>query len=116
MSENGIRDLQDDKVKLVAYTIVSVRRGAERVMPGVQSQGTLVVADSMTGEEFSAWMIARYLQSLTPEERDAVRRDQRFLRVNYVVSRRWPREPLEFERDQLSVLSDVRDALGGEDA
>jgi hypothetical protein len=112
MSGNDFSNLLDDDVKLVAYTMVSVRRGAERVMPGSQGQGTLVVTDRMTGEQLSAWIIARYLQSLTAEERDAVRRDQRYLRVHWVVSKRWPREPLEFERDQLSILSGVRDALG----
>jgi len=41
----AIYDLEDEMVKLVAYTIVSVRRDAEHVMP--EGEGTFIVTDSM---------------------------------------------------------------------
>jgi hypothetical protein len=98
-------------VKLVAYTIVSVRRGAERVMTGPNAAGTVVITERMTREGLVLFLVSRYLGSLSPEERRAVRPDVRFLRVDYTVSQRWPREPLEFERDQVAELEGIAAAL-----
>lgn len=103
--------LEDDTVKLVAFTIVSVRRGAERTMPGPLGAGTIVVTDNMTGEGFVLWMIDRYLQALSPGEHTAVQPDLKYLRVDWAVTRRWPREPLEFERRQLETLEEIRDVV-----
>lgn len=107
----ALKSLDDEMVKLVAFTIISVRRGAERVMTGPSSAGTVVVTERMTPEGFVLWLISRYLGGLSPEERRAVQPDVKYLRVDYTVSQRWPREPLEFERDQVSLLGEVRDAL-----
>jgi hypothetical protein len=52
--------LEDDMVKLVAYTIVTLERGNEDVV----DEGTVIVTERMSGDAFTAWMIARYLQSL----------------------------------------------------
>lgn len=97
-------DLDDDFVKLIGYSIVSVRRGRERHVKG----GSQVVARRMTREAFVSWMIARNVDSVEPEE-------EPFLRVHFTVARRWPREPLEFEERQLAALSDLRRALIGDD-
>jgi hypothetical protein len=104
-------DLGDDLVKLVAFTIVSVRRGAERAMPGMLAAGSVVITDSLTGQAFSSWVIQRYLSSLTEEERAAIEPDRKYLRVHYVISRRWPREPLAHERDQVAILEGIGDSL-----
>lgn len=107
--------LDDDMVKLVAYTIVSLKRNKERVMP--RGAGTIVVTERMTGEAFSSWIIARYLQSsdyrTLSEEEKLSRGEERYLRVDYVVSRRWQRLPSTFEEDQLATLEGVRDAISG---
>lgn len=109
--------LDDELVKLVAYTIVSVKRGDERVMPG--GMGTLIVTDSMSREAFVAWIIARYLQSkayVALDRSEKLSRDDRkYLRVDYAVGRRWPREPLEFEERQIEVLEQISDALAEAD-
>jgi len=110
-SVNSLPNLEDDMVKLVAFTIVSVRRGAERTMPGFLAAGTVVITDSMTSEMFINWIVQRYLGSLSCEERAAIQADLKYLRVDYGVPRRWPREPLEFERDQLAILAELRDAI-----
>lgn len=52
--------LNDDMVKLVAYAIVSVRRGHERILDG--GEGTLLVIGKMTAESFTSFIIGRYLQ------------------------------------------------------
>src|ERR1051326_9146099 len=105
----SIYDLGDDEVKLVAYTIVSIKRGEERVMPG--GEGTLVVTDSMSRESFVTWIVAKYMQSEKFRE-DAypgadweeferlARGERKYFRVHYVVSQRWPRQPLKFEEQQ----------------
>ncbi len=108
---DALTNLDDEQVKLVAFTIISVRRDAERTMPGLLGAGTVVIAERTTGEALTLWLIDRYLASLSPEERLAIEADRRYLRVHYVVSRRWPREPREFERDQLGTLAAIRDRL-----
>jgi len=95
-------NLSDDMVKLVEYEIVSIKRDEERFV----HQAKQLVTENMTGESFSAWMIAKYLES--PEYKEAVARDksfeispedrQFFLRVNYDVQARWAREEPEYDR------------------
>jgi len=104
--------LNDDMVKLVAYTIVSIKRDAEKVMPG--GSDTIVVTDRMTTEAFTTWVIAQYLkkedyQKLSEEEQRA---HSKYLRVDYAVSRRWPRQPLEYEERQVSALKRISAAIG----
>lgn len=106
-------DLEDEMVKLVSYTIVSIKRGAERIMPG--GMGAVIVTDSMTREAFISWVVASYLQSkayaaLSSKERLS-EEDRKYLRVDYAVPRRWSREPLDFEERQIAVLDEINDAL-----
>ena len=114
------QSLNDDMVKLVSYTIVSIKRDAERLMPG--GTDSLLVTDNMSGETFAAWMIARYLQSddykklledsrkkLVKEKERFLEEDEKYLRIDYVVRRRWLRQPLQFEERQVEVLRQIRD-------
>lgn len=106
-------DLDDDSVKLVAYTIVSIKRDAERVMP--RGAGSIVVTESMTPEAFATWRIADYLASdgyrdLAAEEK-LQPGDRKHLRVDYVVSRRWPRQSRNYESAELAALEGIRKKL-----
>jgi len=79
----------------------------------------------MSADAFISWMIARYLQSDSylqgykelykgmPDEdiRDKMDDERLYLRVHFVVSRRWPREPLKFEERQIAVLDQISDVL-----
>lgn len=115
----SIYSLRDDMVKLVAYTIVSIRRDAERVMP--EGEGTIVVTDNMSGQAFATWMIARYIQKrlkgVKPDAKKKLEKeldtDRQYMRVYYVVSCRWPREPMKFEERQIAVLDQIRDSIEG---
>jgi hypothetical protein len=113
----AIDSLDDEMVKLVSYTIVSVKRGDERVMPG--GMDTLIVTDSLSREAFISWVVARYLQSKVYAALDRSEKlsheDRKYLRVDYAVSRRWPREPLEFEERQIEVLEQISNALAETD-
>lgn len=101
--------LDDDMVKLVSYTIVSVRRGAERVMPG--GERTVVVTDRLSGEAFIAWIIAKYVQEQQGTDNAVPTEDEEYLRLYYVVSNRWPREPLKFPEKQIRLLQEIRNGL-----
>jgi len=116
---SALTSLEDDTVKLVAYTIVSLQRGQERIMDG--GQGSVIVTDSMTGNAFIQWIIGKYMQEEVdvpchpkPKQRRAelIKREElQYLRVYYVVSNRWPREPLKFEQNQVKVLREIRDEM-----
>jgi hypothetical protein len=117
--ETALNDLQDDSVKLVAYTIVSLKRGRERILDG--GQDSVIVTDSMTGKAFMSWILAKYMQQKVDDPAQPGRKIRRgdllprvelkYLRVYYVVSTRWPREPLEFEQKQVEVLQEIRDEI-----
>lgn len=110
-------NLEDDTVKLVAYTIVSLKRDQERIMEG--GQESVIVTDSMKGDAFASWILAKYLQEeVTTPDGTVVSRgalidpdELRYLRVYYVVSNRWPREPAEFEERQIEVLQGIQNAI-----
>lgn len=119
--DTALNDLQDDSVKLVAYTIVSLKRGRERILDG--GQGSVIVTDSMTGKAFMSWILAKYMQQKVDDpaqpgkkirrgdQRLLPRDELKYLRVYYVVSTRWPRESLEFEQNQVRVLREIRDEM-----
>jgi hypothetical protein len=105
----SLSSLNDDKVKLIAYTIVSLKRGKERIMP--KGSGQMLVTENMDGRTFASWMIARYLQSKDYQDLDECEKvskgDEKYLRVDYVVRRRWPRQPLKFEERQVELLREI---------
>jgi hypothetical protein len=108
-----IHNLDDETVKLVAYTIVSVKRDEEKVMP--QSGDSIVITERMSEQTFIAFVIARYMQSdyyrnLPPGEKLAPQ-DQKYLRVDYTVAHRWPLQPREFEQRQIETLQEIKVAL-----
>lgn len=121
-SASALTSLEDTTVKLVAYSIVSLKRGHERILDG--GEGSVIVTDSMTGRAFSSWILAKYLQQEIDVpgqpgkkqrrgDTNLIPKDElRYLRVYYVVSNRWPREPLEFEEKQVTALKEIRDQIG----
>lgn len=123
--EAGTSDLtnvQDDCVKLIAYTIVSLKRDRERIMDG--GKDSIVITASLTGEAFASWILAKYLQQMVPDPADNKNKvprsklidpgELKYLRVYYVVSHRWHREPLKYEEREVDVLRGIRDELSSE--
>jgi hypothetical protein len=112
-------NLDDEMVKLVSYTIVSLKRGEERVMDG--GEGNIVVADRMTAEIFTQWIIARYLQQTvsTADGKEQLRgamlpeTERKYLRVYFAVPHRWPRLSFSHDEKEIDVLRDIRRALEG---
>jgi hypothetical protein len=60
------------EVKLVEYTIVSIKRCDERII----AKGEVIYSDDMSDEAFATWVIARYFQG-EDLARAAARRDYR---------------------------------------
>jgi len=128
------RNLSDDQLKLVRYKILFVKRDYEVAFPERED----LVYDNMTGEAFTAWKVAEFIQRLdetvvpyswrrrdyprtfTNEEKDPMRRrdvfiqrlderDKKYLRVYYEVLDRYVRE--EDEDDEVTVLKEIRNAI-----
>jgi len=114
----ALTNLRDDMVKLVAYTIVSLKRDDEKIMEA--GQASVIVTDNMTGDDFSSWILAKYLQQevdpgngrpKTTRGKSIDPEDLKYLRVYYVVSNRWPRQPMDFEEREVEWLGKIRDAM-----
>lgn len=158
------QNLNDETVKLVAYTIVTLHRGDERILEG--GQGSVIVTGRMTQEAFISYIIGRYLQQSVQNDREDILReivsavdeasqlagdaetrkfadvlkrrlrnaigediadgesrlegkkyrrisekDRKHLRVHFVVSKRWPREPQRFEEEEVEVLEEICQAI-----
>lgn len=112
--DTSMTSLNDDMVKLVAYTIVSLKPGAERILP--HGAGSLLVTENTNEETFTSWMIARYLQSESYKALDASEQlsqaEQKYLCVDFVVSRRWQRRPLKYEEQMLETEEQKLEILG----
>jgi hypothetical protein len=125
-AQSALTDLTDDNVKLVAYTIVSLKRDKERIMEG--GKDSMIVIDNLTDEAFVGSILAKYLQQSVPDPANPgktilrsqlYKKELKYLRVYYVVSHRWPREPIKFEEREIDVLQGIRNNLstaqGGRD-
>ena len=95
--------LDDEDVKLIPYTIVSIRPLHERAVDG--GAGEEVVAEAMTEEAFLSMIIGKYLQSDDGRKLDP--EDQKYLRVHFEVVHRWPREPRRFREQRIDILRGI---------
>jgi hypothetical protein len=128
------KDLHDDMLKLVRYKVLFVRREYEYAFPEQED----LVSDNMDGSAFTAWKIAEFIQDLHRQTtrvplkwkdknyppREFIKdgylngiphEDKKFLRVYFEVLERYPREKFKYEEQQIKVLEDIRDILGGSD-
>jgi hypothetical protein len=98
----GNKDLNNNNIKLVKYTIVCIDRKHERVLHADEK----IVIESMNHEAFASWMIADYLQSehISDEEK-------KYLRVSFDVLDSWPREAFAYKERQIEVLKQIRDGM-----
>ena len=108
-------------VKLVEYTIVTIKRCRERILKKAQK----IYADEMTEEEFNTWVIALYCQETPEEQREAAKGygddedwepithgDKRYLRVFSQVLQSWPRQQKDCCADnQVDVLRGIEVAI-----
>jgi len=116
-------NLNDDMVKLVEFTIVTIERGRERLLEGPSQ---VIVTDDLTGNAFSNARIADWVMEANGDR--SVKTDT--LRVYYNVLDRWPQEDLKADerkvdaeedqarylREQITVLREIADKIGSKNA
>lgn len=100
-------NLNDDLVKLVRYTIVHLERDREAIL----HRGEEIVVDNLSDEAFATWMLAKHGPLVRPGGGQVTGGARRFLRICYKVIGRWPKQSRSFEKRQLDVLEEIRDAL-----
>jgi hypothetical protein len=100
-------NLSDDMVKLVRFSIVNIERDREEI---VFPKGEEIVTDSMTDDAFAAWMISKHVKLPDPKG-NGDEDPRKYLRVSYEVLSRWAKQDRKFEKRQLDVLGDIRDAI-----
>ncbi|MCA1593784.1 MAG: hypothetical protein LC754_14270 [Acidobacteria bacterium] len=120
------KNLSDDMLKLVRYKILFVKRDYEVAFPEREE----LVPDNITGEAFTAWKIAEFIQRLDREDvphnwaennypkgsaDGKIHRldedDKKYLRVYFEVLDRYVREDANYDRDEVTVLREIRDVL-----
>jgi len=95
-------NLADDMVKLVRFTIVSIKRDEEKILKRDEE----IFDDNMTDDAFATWVISKY-----GESRGMSSDDRKYLRVSYEVLGRWPKQDRKYEKRQLEVLEGIRQEL-----
>jgi hypothetical protein len=123
-------DLSGEILKLVRYQVLFVRRDYEHAFAEKES----LIAESLDDEAFTAWKIAEFMQELKGEETpvpemwrkknypplecirhgklvDLPPEDRKYLRLQYRVLERYPRRKFEYEKEQISVLKQIRSAM-----
>lgn len=115
--EDPCGDVDDCQIRLYSYTIVTIKRGFERIL----YRGAKLVTDPMDQCEFDAWVIAEYLQSAdhhkAQEDDDpdcrpiAEERDKRWLRVSSEIQHTWGKQPLHYQEKQLRLLEKIADRM-----
>lgn len=96
----------DEMVKLVEYSIVSIKPCAERII----FKGEEIYAEAMSPEAFAGWVIAQYLQR--PEHKPISHEDKKFLRVYQRVLDEWPRpDDCCYDNKQLGVLEEINQSI-----
>lgn len=104
------QDLSGGDVKLVRYSVVSLRRRHERLL----AAGYEVVTDSMTRESFATWVVARTIELRDPKIPPIPPADLRYLRVEYEVLERWPRKEKDCcDDEQTEALREILGTLRG---
>jgi hypothetical protein len=101
------RNLSDDMVKLVRFTILSIQRDEEHILQS--GRGEKIVTDNMTEDSFSAWVISEYFQQ--PNHEQIADDDKKYLRVYFEVLDRWAKQDRKYEEKQLDSLAGIKDAL-----
>jgi hypothetical protein len=122
-------NLSDDRLKLVRYKILFVKRDYEHAFSEVEE----LVSDNLTPTAYTAWKIAEFIQTLARGTTDVPKKwtdgypkdyrkdgkligfpedDKKYLRVYYEVLDRYVREPFKYEEEQIDVLKEIRDKLG----
>jgi hypothetical protein len=104
-------DRDQGMIKLIQYSIVSIKRCAEELL----CQGEIIERTDMSDEALATWLVALYIQGdlkqCPPRKLD--RDDKRYLRVYHRVLQEWPRQKDDCCDDnrEVTALHEIRDAI-----
>jgi len=102
--------LSNDLVKVVQYTILTVKPDHEHALKGFEdSPRTKTFTDNMTGEDFSSWVIADYFHE--PDHERIDEEDKKYLRVSYSVTSTFAPEDANYPKKQVEVLEVIAKEL-----
>lgn len=111
MSSCCCSDRDGGMIKLIQYSIVSIKRCAEELL----CQGEIIERSDMSPEAFATWIVALYIQGDLPNcrPRPLTRDDKRYLRVYHRVLEEWPRQKDDCCDDnrEVTALHEIRDAI-----
>ena len=91
-------------VKLVQYSIVTIKRCEERIL----YQSEIIETKKMSPKAFATWVVALYLQS---EGCHIPHDDKKFLRVYHRVLDEWPRQKNCCKDQKVDALHEIRRAI-----
>jgi len=96
----------DRSVRLIEYTIVTIKRCDERIL----QKGELIDSEDMDDEALATWVVALYLQEGNGHIPHA---DKKYLRVYTNVLQSWPRVKQDCCDDdrQIHVLRGIEEAI-----
>jgi len=123
------QDLGGDDLKYVSYAILFTKRNLETTF---EKENQDIVNYSTDGASYGAIKVAKFMQRVaageiprpvtwvrnkypdatSPESRWQIPEDDlKYISFIYSVDRRLPRQEREYERDQVTVLREIRDRL-----
>ena len=103
MADNS---LSNDQVKVVQYTILSIKPDDEHALKGFEAgPKTRVVTDNMTGEDFTSWVISEYFGD--PGHEAIPDDDRKYVRVSYAVTSSFAPEDANYPKEQIAVLKEI---------
>lgn len=104
-------DLSGEDLKVVEYSILTVKREVkdhDRILYGPK---TVAVSDDMEPQDFASWVISLFMQDPKPEAAKARERldhnGKKYLRVTYTVQARLRKQ----EGDKTDALWEIKDLL-----
>ncbi len=111
MSNSCDQDLSGCELKVVQYTIVSVdpyMQDCDRILAGPM---TIATADDMSDADFTAYVIALYLQEDPPPKIPHC--DKQYLRICFCVQCRLTMPCPDYEKQQVDALRQIARKIQG---
>ena len=131
MSESCSKETEPcDRLRLIRFKVLFLKRDLECAFPEQEE----LVAEEIPKDGFISWKIAEFIQQMSSGEvkqpgkwkdknyppppnvkggyvMSLPDKDKRFLRVYCQVLDTYDRERMNYERDQIDVLKEIRDAI-----
>jgi hypothetical protein len=118
----------EDTLKLVRYKILFVKRDYEHAFPEKEE----LVSYDTSGPEWVGLKVAHFMSKLATTKKPEKWRekpyppevtgeyimkipkeDQKYIKVYFEVLQRWDRQEAEYDKQQVEVLREIRDRIGG---